>query len=80
MTERLSRYATKAKVKCDECELTKPHMHCTACNHALPYSIIYMGQSEPLVGESLRIIPSNYVVMCPSCGDGVLIRVKGRLQ
>jgi len=70
----------EAQVKCNECELTKPHVHCTACNHALPFSIVYMGDRTPLVGESLRIIPSNYVVMCPSCGDGVLIRVKGRLN
>lgn len=72
----------EANVTCNECGLTKPHVHCgrESCGHALPYSIIYLDQRLPNVGESLRIIPSNYVVMCPACGDGVLIRVRRTLQ
>lgn len=79
MSEQVTRYAGKHKVRCDECELTRAHVHCP-CGYALPYTIVYLDQAEPLMGESLRIIPSNYVVMCPACGDGVLVRVKRRMQ
>lgn len=73
----MSRYASKERVKCNDCGLERAHAHCP-CGQPLPSIIIYMEKREPVVGEVHRIIPSNYVVMCPACGDGVMIRVKQR--
>lgn len=67
-------------VKCDVCELTRAHVHCAECNHALPYSIVYLDQRLPVAGTTLRIFPANFVVMCPGCGDGNLIRVRRTVQ
>ena len=60
------------------CKLKGPHAHCGGCNYTLPSVIIYLEKMEPVIGESLKIIPGNYVVRCPSCQDGTLVRVKGK--
>ena len=62
----------------DNCDLTAPHVHCGGCNFALPSAIVYLEQREPTMGESLKIIPGNYVVQCPSCKEGTLVRVRSR--
>jgi len=69
---------TSPHVHCNECDLTGHHVHCGRCNFALPSAIVYLEKREPLMGESLKIIPGNYVVRCPSCQDGTLVRVKPR--
>jgi len=62
---------------CAECDLAHAHCHCE-CGFQLPLSIVALGERVPSMGDRLKVIPGNFVVKCPSCGDGSLVRVKAR--
>lgn len=59
------------------CELKAPHCHCQ-CGYALPAQLVALGERVPRVGDTLMVIPGNFVVRCPSCNDSTLVRVAGK--